>query len=277
LPPASPGLRPGRPREFTRIERAEKSPKAGALRDPKKRGWLFHTFMHHELQAAELMAWAIVAYPDTPAAFRRGLANILLDEVRHMVMYREALESLGCTLGEFGVRDWFWQRVPAAKSPAEFCAVMGLGLEAANLDHSRRYAQWLREAGDARGAELQSLVAAYNSVHLAVVYFTQPPACSYLSAPETLQQLNDLRKRANKDLGVLLRINLLRGGGAIRLQSGGGGGAGGLYDAAGGLLGADDSRLPPPPPHTLRLLRPNQVPRSGPPPRLAPRRRSRRR
>ena len=32
---------------------------------------------------------------------------------------REALESLGCTLGEFGVRDWFWQRVPAAKSPAE--------------------------------------------------------------------------------------------------------------------------------------------------------------
>jgi uncharacterized ferritin-like protein (DUF455 family) len=167
-PPASacPELRPGHPAVFRRIERAEKSPKAGALRDPKKRAWLFHTFMHHELQAAELMAWAIVAYPDTPVAFRRGLANILLDEVRHMVLYREALESLGCALGDFGVRDWFWQRVPAAKKPAEFCAVMGLGLEAANLDHSRRYSQWLRAAGDPRGADLQDLIGDEELPHV---------------------------------------------------------------------------------------------------------------
>jgi uncharacterized ferritin-like protein (DUF455 family) len=163
---AEPALRPGRPAALARIERAEKSPKAGALRDPKKRAWLFHTFMHHELQAAELMAWAIVAYPDTPAAFRRGLGNILLDEVRHMVMYREAVESLGCAVGDFGVRDWFWQRVTAARGPAEFCAVMGLGLEAANLDHSRRYAQWLSDAGDARGAELQRLVGEEELPHV---------------------------------------------------------------------------------------------------------------
>ena len=163
---ACPELRPGRPTVFVRIERAEKSPKAGALRDPKKRAWLFHTFMHHEMQAAELMAWAIVAYPDTPVAFRRGLANILLDEVRHMAMYRAALESLGCKVGDFGVRDWFWQRVPAAKGPAEFCAVMGIGLEAANLDHSQRYARWLREAGDTEGAELQALVGDEELPHV---------------------------------------------------------------------------------------------------------------
>lgn len=166
IAPACPALRPGRPREFTPIERAGKSPKAGALRDPKKRAWLFHTFMHHELQAAELMAWAIVAYPDTPVAFRRGLANILLDEVRHMALYRGALEALGCAVGDFGVRDWFWQRVPAAAGPAEFCAVMGLGLEAANLDHSQRYARWLREAGDARGADLQALVGEEELPHV---------------------------------------------------------------------------------------------------------------
>lgn len=163
---AEPSLRPGRPREFTRIERAEKSPKAGALRDPKKRAWLFHTFLHHELQAAELMAWAIAAYPDTPPAFRRGLANILLDEVRHMAMYREALEALGFAVGDFGVRDWFWQRVPAAQSPAAFCAVMGIGLEAANLDHSRRYTRWLRDAGDEAGAALQERVGEEEIPHV---------------------------------------------------------------------------------------------------------------
>jgi uncharacterized ferritin-like protein (DUF455 family) len=163
---ASPELRPGRPKEIRVIERAEKSPKANALRDPKKRAWLFHTFMHHEMQAAELMAWAIVAYPETPAAFRRGLANILVDEVRHMAMYREALESLGFAVGDFGVRDWFWQRVPAARGPAEFCAVMGMGLEAANLDHSQRYTRWLREVGDVRGAELQMLVGEEELPHV---------------------------------------------------------------------------------------------------------------
>ena len=81
------------------------------------------------IQAAELMAWAILAYPDTPLAFRDGLLKIALDEVRHMRLYRAHIERLGYRVGDFAVRDWFWMRVPTCPDPASFVAVMGLGLE----------------------------------------------------------------------------------------------------------------------------------------------------
>ena len=58
------------PARAARHPRAPKSPGPEALRAPERRAALVHTFLHHELQAAELMCWAILAFPDTPEAFR---------------------------------------------------------------------------------------------------------------------------------------------------------------------------------------------------------------
>jgi uncharacterized ferritin-like protein (DUF455 family) len=158
---------PGRPVELRVSPQKVKAPRGGALRDPKKRAALLHTFWHHELQAAELMCWAVLAFPDTPVAFKRGLINICQDEIRHMQLYAAAIQSLGFALGDFPVRDWFWQRVPAARSPASFLAVMGLGFEAGNLDHTQRFAQQFRAFGDEAGACLQELVAQEEVPHVA--------------------------------------------------------------------------------------------------------------
>ena len=68
-PPAR-DVRAGRPAELTPIERPPKTPRPGALVDPAKRAQLVHTFFHHELQAAELMLWALLAFPDAPRPFR---------------------------------------------------------------------------------------------------------------------------------------------------------------------------------------------------------------
>lgn len=159
--------RPGRPAELRVSTDKTKTPGAGALRDPKRRAALLHTFFHHELQAAELMCWAILAFPDTPAAFKRGLFAICQDEIRHMRMYAAHIQALGCALGEFPVRDWFWARAPAAATPAEFLALMGLGFEAGNLDHTRRFAERFRAAGDESGATLQETVAGEEIPHVA--------------------------------------------------------------------------------------------------------------
>ena len=132
--------------------RADASPSAGGLRNPSERARLFHTFVHHELQAAELMAWAILAFPDAPPPFRRGLVTVFEDEVRHMALYAEHMAALGHPFGAWPVRDWFWQRLPAAPTPAHFVAAMGMGLEAANLDHCARFAARLRSAGDGEAA-----------------------------------------------------------------------------------------------------------------------------
>jgi uncharacterized ferritin-like protein (DUF455 family) len=159
---------PGRPPELCHSWDKYKAPKtAAALRDPKKRAHLLHTFFHHELQAAELMAWAVLAFPDAPLAFRRGLLHICLDEVRHMNLYAAHIAQLGYSIGAFAVRDWFWQRAPAATTPAAFVALMGLGFEAGNLDHSERYVALFREAGDEAAATLQATVGHEERAHVA--------------------------------------------------------------------------------------------------------------
>jgi uncharacterized ferritin-like protein (DUF455 family) len=159
--------RPGRPPELRRATEKTKTPRAGALRDPKKRAALLHTFLHHELQAAELMCWAVLAFPDTPLSFKRGLIGICHDEIRHMRLYSAHIESLGCAVGDFPVRDWFWSRVPAAQTPTAFVAAMGLGFEAANLDHTRRFSDRFRSVGDEAGARLQEVVAHEEIAHVA--------------------------------------------------------------------------------------------------------------
>jgi uncharacterized ferritin-like protein (DUF455 family) len=161
-------LRPGRPRELALSWDKYKAPKsAHALRNAQKRAHLLHTFFHHELQAAELMCWALLAYPDTPEAFARGLLNVCMDEIRHMNMYRAQIEKLGFALGAFPVRDWFWERAPEARSAPAFLALMGLGFEAGNLDHSQRFEHLFREANDAEAAELMHLVGEEEVAHVA--------------------------------------------------------------------------------------------------------------
>jgi uncharacterized ferritin-like protein (DUF455 family) len=161
-------VRPGRPPELRVVWDKYKAPKsAQALLSAQKRAHLLHTFLHHELQAAELMCWAILAFPETPLAFRRGLLGICQDEIRHMGMYAEHIQTLGFQVGAFAVRDWFWERAPGAASPVEFVALMGLGFEAGNLDHTARFAAMFREAGDLTGARLQELVGAEEIAHVA--------------------------------------------------------------------------------------------------------------
>jgi uncharacterized ferritin-like protein (DUF455 family) len=155
--------RPGRPPELTVTPRA---PRLRRLRSARNRAHVLATFLHHELQAAELMAWAILAFPETPEEMREGLLRIFDDEIRHMRLYAEHMATLGFRVGDFPVRDWFWERVPRCRAPGEFLAVMGLGFEAGNLEHAARFAERFREAGDEAGAEVQEQVRREEVPHV---------------------------------------------------------------------------------------------------------------
>jgi uncharacterized ferritin-like protein (DUF455 family) len=171
--PCRASARPQRPAPLVCAQFRRKTPGREALRSPARRAELMHTFLHHELQAAELFCWAILAFPDAPELFRRGLARIARDEVRHMTLYRDHLAHLGHAFGDFPVRDWFWERVPAAKSPVEFVATLGIGFEGGNLDHALRFAQWFRAVGDESGARLQERIfeEEISHVRFALVWF----------------------------------------------------------------------------------------------------------
>jgi uncharacterized ferritin-like protein (DUF455 family) len=158
--------RPGRPPQLVASRAKFKTPGPDALRDPRRRAHLIHTFLHHELQAAELFCWAILAFPDAPRAFRAGLAAIAEDEVRHMGMYAEHMARLGHRFGDFPVRDWFWDRVPSAESPAQFVAALGMGFEGANLDHAARFTERFRAVGDDAGAAIEEQIGREEIPHV---------------------------------------------------------------------------------------------------------------
>lgn len=154
---------PGRPQELRVVAKAAKT---RGLSAASGRARALHTFWHHELQAAELMAWAILAFPETPREFRAGLARIALDEIRHMHLYARQIERLGYAVGQVGVRDWFWERVPRCADAASFVATMGLGVESANLEHTTSFAARFREAGDEEGARVQELIGREEIGHV---------------------------------------------------------------------------------------------------------------
>src|ERR1041384_8036716 len=112
------------------------------------------------------MCWAILALPEAEQEFRRGLLGICLDEIRHINAYAQHIVRLGCNIGDFGVRDWFWKRVPSCRSKLEFVAVLGMGLEAANLEYAPDFAGRFRRAGDELGARIQERIAAEEVAHV---------------------------------------------------------------------------------------------------------------
>jgi uncharacterized ferritin-like protein (DUF455 family) len=157
---------PGRPSTLKVTLARPRALSATAMHEPLQRAKLLHKFWHHELQAAELMCWALLRFPEVDAEFRTGLVRIAQDEIRHMAMYEQHIRKLGCALGDFAVRDWFWERVPTCQTPLQFVALLGMGLEGANLDHTVRFADWFRRARDEEGAWLQEQVGREEVAHV---------------------------------------------------------------------------------------------------------------
>lgn len=152
---------PGRPASLRFDPRVRpKVPGIEGMGDPAQRPRILHALANHELQAAELFAWALLAFPDTPPGFRQGLAGILQDEQRHTRMYRARLQEAGAELGDFPVNGYFWGKVPSITSPLRFLCAMSLTFENANLDHTVEYAEAARQAGDVKTA------AVIDRVHL---------------------------------------------------------------------------------------------------------------
>ncbi len=166
---------PGRDPGLRVSPRADRIPRPGALRETSAVARLLHVFIHHEIQAAELCGWAILAFPETPLEFREGLFSVMLDEVRHAAAYASRVEALGSGYGQHAVRDWFWERTLACESPLQYVALMGLGFEGGNLEHAHRFDRLLRDAGDTVSAELVARVGReeVSHVHFAARWFTE--------------------------------------------------------------------------------------------------------
>jgi uncharacterized ferritin-like protein (DUF455 family) len=140
---------PGRPANLPIVPgRHTRVPPLAGMRDPQQRARILHALANHELQAIELFAWAVLAFPETPIAFRRGLLAILADEQRHLTLYRARLAAHRVAFGDQPVTGHFWNKLDHLTGPCEFVCAMNLTFENANLDFAAEYAQAARAAGD---------------------------------------------------------------------------------------------------------------------------------
>jgi uncharacterized ferritin-like protein (DUF455 family) len=122
------------------------------MADPAQRARILHALANHELQAIELFAWAVLAYPTAPAAFHRGLLAILADEQLHLSLYLGRLAALGTQFGDHPITGHFWNKLDHLATPLAFACTMGLTFENANLDFAGAYRRAAAAAGDAETA-----------------------------------------------------------------------------------------------------------------------------
>jgi len=158
---------PGRPANLPiQPGRKVSVPPVAGMRDPSQRARILHALANHELQAAELFAWALLAFPDAPRPFRIGLVKILADEQRHARLYLERLAAHGVAFGDHPVTGHFWNKLDQMATPLGFVCAMGLTFENANLDFCGEYARAARAAGDHATADVLDQVHADEIGHV---------------------------------------------------------------------------------------------------------------
>jgi uncharacterized ferritin-like protein (DUF455 family) len=147
-------------------------PAPGELADPAARRTCLARFAHHELQAVEYFAWALLRWPELPAGLRRGWVAALQDEQRHCRLYLDRLRALGGRFETDDHSDYFWRQAEAiaasAAGPRAFLSAIGLTLEQANLDFTLTYRDAFAAAGDAESAAICQQVHDDEIAHVAL-------------------------------------------------------------------------------------------------------------
>ena len=103
--------------QFAPRRTAPAMPKGRAFDDTKKRAVAHHIMANHELQALEVMAMVLLAFPDAPTEFRTGLADVMFDEQRHTKLHANRAVELGISFGDLPVNSYIWTKATWNTSP----------------------------------------------------------------------------------------------------------------------------------------------------------------
>jgi uncharacterized ferritin-like protein (DUF455 family) len=151
-------------------KKKHRMPKVHEFSQQDKVAECLHRFAGHELLAVEIMAYALIAFPDAPKHFRRAVANTLQEEQGHVRIYIKRLLELGVAFGDLPLFKHFWSHVPYLTSPIKYVSVMNLTLEMANLDFAPFYRDAFISHGDADSAALMQKILEDEISHVATGY-----------------------------------------------------------------------------------------------------------
>ncbi len=143
---------------FNKRTKEEKLPAFHDHADPYNRAVCLHRFAGHELLAVEIMAFALLAFPDAPASFRRGVAHTLREEQSHVQLYIDQMNRLGVQFGDLPLYRHFWMHTAYMQTPMHYISLMSLTFEMANLDFATMYGKSFAHYGDTESARLMAKI-----------------------------------------------------------------------------------------------------------------------
>lgn len=194
---------PSRPAGMTlqRRTKEEKLPPFQEHGNPDKRAACIHRFAGHELLAVEIMAYTLLAFPDAPPHFRKGLANTLKEEQWHVKLYMDRMNAMGLKFGDFPLYRHFWVHTPYIKSPLHYVSTMSLTFEMANLDFASMYGKSFQHYGDLESAKLMSKILEDEISHVGFGWnwlrkFSDPHKTTWETWEQTLETTLLSPKRA---------------------------------------------------------------------------------
>jgi len=142
-------------------------PHPNTLADPRRRAIAHHIMANHELQALEVMAFVLRAFPEAPGEFRAGLVKIMADEQRHTRLHLERMAALGMNFGDIRVNGYFWGKAQEFDSLIDYLAGLPLTFEGRNLDHTLEFEDLFRHAGDEKSAGVMRAIHRDEIQHVA--------------------------------------------------------------------------------------------------------------
>lgn len=160
---------PARPEnlKFAGRKEAPDMPHPETFADPRRRAVAHHIMANHELQALEVMAWTLLAFPDASTEFRLGVARIMQDEQRHTQMHIERAKAFGVNFGDLPVNCYIWKKALSFASVLDYLAGLPLTFEGRNLDHTLEFEDYFRRVGDMKSAAVMRQIHQDEIEHVA--------------------------------------------------------------------------------------------------------------
>lgn len=162
---------PGRSERLAFNNEQVKFPRSASFHLEERRGLALHFFANHELLAIEMMAAALLLYPDTSKEmllFKKGLVKTIQDEQKHLKLYIHRMRDFGIEMGDFPLNDFFWRSMDKLKTPSHFYAAMALTFESANLDFAQYYEESFKAVEDFETARIMKIVLDDEISHVAL-------------------------------------------------------------------------------------------------------------
>ncbi|HBE96766.1 MAG TPA: DUF455 domain-containing protein, partial [Verrucomicrobiales bacterium] len=119
---------PGRPSHLLPSSNDGRSPfpSTHQIEDEEQRAILLHFFANHELLAVELMALALLKFPNAPDSFRKGVLHTLKEEQNHTRWYLKRIEECGVKFGDYHLSPMIWSHISPMESPLDYVSTLSL-------------------------------------------------------------------------------------------------------------------------------------------------------